>query len=266
MEAVPLSRLSDPGRGMDIKHAEVFQNADLSPDRSVHRDGRAGDRHPVVGGRIIRNPMLNIRGITRNAILCLSPFLLLFALEYSPPVQAEAPSQPSGITAPAGSLPEPSPGPANVPVEVAPSSAPPTLSETPPREANQGVRVLLAEAPAPDRGSGTDTRERRISIRLRTPNSSWNIRIRSIYRVENELWVFSEVSSRGIGATVITEVSDAVSAPLPPLPVKHFVRGKTWNWENSSEVRFIGFFEHVGLKLNAWWSGERIWYRSGNSD
>jgi len=100
--------------------------------------------------------------------------------------------------------------------------------------------------------------KRRISIGLRVPNTSWVIRIQSIHQVNNEIWVFSELSSGGVGASVITDVEDSVRVELPRLPVKHFVWGKDWNWENKEDITFVGYFDYYQLKLYAWWSGKLI--------
>lgn len=118
------------------------------------------------------------------------------------------------------------------------------------------------------RSTSVDTATGEISVRLTVPNTSWGIRIQSIYRMEEELWIFSEVSSRGVGASVISEASDTVITEDPPdLPVnhKHYVYGKDWNWENTEDVTFIGYVDYYQLTLNTWWSGEQIEFRRTDS-
>lgn len=102
-----------------------------------------------------------------------------------------------------------------------------------------------------------------VSIELKTPNPGWSITINSIYRVDDRLWVFSELSSSsGMTAAVISSASDTVSARLPNLPVTHYVSGKDWNWDNDEEnVRFIGFWNYLGTTLATWTRGGLLWKR-----
>lgn len=117
------------------------------------------------------------------------------------------------------------------------------------------------------RSTLVDTNTGEISVGLTVPNTSWGIRIQSVYKMEEKLWIFSEVSSRGVGASVISTVRDTVMAEDPPdSPVKHFVSGKDWNWENTEDVTFIGYLDYYQLKMSAWWSGEQIEFHRSNSN
>jgi len=40
-----------------------------------------------------------------------------------------------------------------------------------------------------------------------------------------------------MGAQVISTVEDALVLDAPDLPVKVFVLGKTWNWQNQGTLR-----------------------------
>lgn len=126
-------------------------------------------------------------------------------------------------------------------------------------EKNNELRVLLTESTSLHQVMNENNLKCRVSVQIRAPNTSWDISIKSIYRMGDELWVFSQLSSEGIGASVITEVSDTVEGDFPDLPVKHYIQGKDWNWENRESVTFIGYFRSKWLKIRALLGGERLW-------
>ena len=80
-----------------------------------------------------------------------------------------------------------------------------------------------------------------ISVKLAVPDSAWTLSIDEIHTVKEELWVVSSVSRDPdlMGAQVISMTQDTVKISAPVLPVKYFVIGKTWNWENEEPYTFI---------------------------
>jgi hypothetical protein len=98
-----------------------------------------------------------------------------------------------------------------------------------------------------------------ITVKLQVPDSGWRIRILEIYKVNQELWVISEVyRMKGMAAQVISTVEDTVTVPGSKLPVIHFVIGKTWNWSDDGPVRFIGSKNEI---INSLESGECLYKR-----
>lgn len=96
--------------------------------------------------------------------------------------------------------------------------------------------------PKPEAESEADAMtERTVTVELDAPSPLWSIQIRAVRQVGDELWVLSDLNQRdGMGAMVITTVSDERTVEADDdLPVKHFVTGKTWNWENEGEMTFI---------------------------
>ena len=88
------------------------------------------------------------------------------------------------------------------------------------------------------------------SVELKAPSSNWRVQIQEIHQVGKELWVFSSLQQQqAIGLTVVTTVKDAVTAGAPKLPVRHFVRGKTWRWKNTEEITFVRNFDSLRAKL-----------------
>ena len=92
-----------------------------------------------------------------------------------------------------------------------------------------------------------------ITVTLTVPDTSWNISINEVYRVESELWVISTVFHEPdmMGAQVISAISDSVTVNAPDLPVKIFIIGKTWNWENDEPYTFISNLREIEKKLES---------------
>ena len=83
--------------------------------------------------------------------------------------------------------------------------------------------------------------KKEITIALTVPDSAWTISIDEIYEVSGELWVVSIVSRdpNTIGLQVISTLKQSETIVAPDLPVKHFVIGKTWQWENKEPYTFL---------------------------
>ncbi len=83
--------------------------------------------------------------------------------------------------------------------------------------------------------------EHEISVELRVPDSTWSIHIDRVYQVGEELWVVSTVSQDPnlMGAMVISTVKSSIKLPVEDIPVKYYVLGKTWNWENDEPYIFL---------------------------
>jgi zinc protease len=85
-----------------------------------------------------------------------------------------------------------------------------------------------------------DRADRDITVRLTVPDTGWSIVIQEIYQTNGELAVISQLSrSKGMAAQMITTVSDTARVNAPDLPVKHYVVGKTWGWQNAEPYIFI---------------------------
>ena len=83
--------------------------------------------------------------------------------------------------------------------------------------------------------------EKRIAVALTVPDTTWRITIDDVYRVGDALWVIAAVSQPPdvMGAQVISTVEDALVLDAPDLPVRVFVLGKTWNWQNQEPYDFV---------------------------
>jgi len=112
--------------------------------------------------------------------------------------------------------------------------------------------VLLFCAPAASAG------EKEITVKLSVPDATWTVAIEAVHKVGSELWVISSVSQNPdiMGAQVISTVQNSVKIAAPDLPVKNFIIGKTWAWENTEPYTFITDLKQIEKELQ---SGKRLY-------
>ncbi len=101
-----------------------------------------------------------------------------------------------------------------------------------------------------------------VSVAVKVPDAAWRVTIDEIYRHgEGYLAVARLHRPAGMaGAMVISTVRDAVTAPLPPLPTKILVHGKTWRWKNPEPYRFFATRAELDAALGKD-SGAPVWRR-----
>ena len=90
--------------------------------------------------------------------------------------------------------------------------------------------------------SANETEPSIIMITVTVPDSAWQLEVLEVHQTDKEIIVISEVSRdpNVFGAQVITTLSQKLNLIIPDLPVKHYVLGKTWGWENQDKgVQFI---------------------------
>jgi hypothetical protein len=94
--------------------------------------------------------------------------------------------------------------------------------------------------------------EKEIEVRLTVPDPAWKITIDSVHQVNKELWVVSTVSrDPGVmGAQVISIVRASVRINAGDLPVRLFVIGKTWGWENKEACTFLKDLKQIEKDLS----------------
>ncbi|MDM8515190.1 hypothetical protein QUF76_03235 [Desulfobacterales bacterium HSG16] len=89
-----------------------------------------------------------------------------------------------------------------------------------------------------------------ISIDLAVPNPSWTISIMEVWQIKDQLWAISSVKSSSMMAVqMITTISDTINVTTSKLPVRHFVIGKTWKWENKEPYEFIKSVDEIAEYL-----------------
>ena len=94
--------------------------------------------------------------------------------------------------------------------------------------------------------------KRDIWIDVTVPDAGWEVNIEKVYRTGSGLCVVSRLTSGDQpSAMVISTASDTVKVQAPPLPVKHFVLGKTWSWENDEPYVFLESEQELPAELQS---------------
>jgi len=93
--------------------------------------------------------------------------------------------------------------------------------------------------------------EMEITVKLTVPDTAWIISIDEVRKVNNEIWVISKVSKNPdvMGAQVISTIEASAVIDPVDLPVRHFIIGKTWDWENEEPYTFIKSIEKLESNL-----------------
>jgi zinc protease len=104
-------------------------------------------------------------------------------------------------------------------------------------------------------------KERTCEVSVTAPDSAWRLSIEAVYQVKGELWVISRVSRDpdAMGAQVITTLKASVKIEAPELPVKHFVIGKTWNWEGDEPCTYLDDLKVIQKDLQS----AKVIYKKG---
>ncbi len=82
--------------------------------------------------------------------------------------------------------------------------------------------------------------KRQLWVSVTVPNPGWHLKIAEVYAVDREVWVVSELTEPDESAAmVISNASDNLTVKAPSGEVKHFIVGKTWDWENDEAYTFV---------------------------
>lgn len=104
------------------------------------------------------------------------------------------------------------------------------------------------------------TSARDIEVKLKVPDMGWKIRIHAIHQRDEILIVISSLTRQpGMAGQAISTVSDKIHMPLPDLPIKHFILGKTWKWKNPEPYTFIHDMDEIAGSLEG---GQLLYRRS----
>lgn len=100
--------------------------------------------------------------------------------------------------------------------------------------------------------------EKEITVALTVPDATWSMTIEEVHSVGNELWVISSVSQNPdmMGAQVISTVQASLKIAVPDFPIRYFIVGKTWSWENTEPYTFITDLKQIEKELK---SGKRLY-------
>lgn len=100
----------------------------------------------------------------------------------------------------------------------------------------------------------------KITVTLTAPDAGWRVRILEVHRLGKELWVVSEAyRMKGMSSQVISTIEDMVEIAAPPLPVVHFIMGKTWAWSDERDSnRYIDSRDDIPAEFD---KGECLFQR-----
>jgi len=106
--------------------------------------------------------------------------------------------------------------------------------------------ILCAACISTPVNSSDTVSARNIEVKMQVPDMGWKIRINEIHQKGGELWVISSLRRHaGMAGQAISTVSDKIHMDLPDIPIKHFILGKTWNWENREPYTFIKSMDEI---------------------
>jgi hypothetical protein len=104
-----------------------------------------------------------------------------------------------------------------------------------------------------------------VTISFAVPDLGWQLKIREFYQLSNEVAVVSVLShTPDVAGMAIGIVMDSVTIPLPKLPIKHYVIGKTWNWENPEKIVFIKDLSPILKRMEK--EGKPLWRRKAKTE
>ena len=102
-----------------------------------------------------------------------------------------------------------------------------------------------------------------VSVQLKVPDGGWKIQIVKVYQTRTHLLAVSELKrQQGLSIQVISEIKDSVKVRASKLPVKHYILGKTWNWQNKEPYSFVSGQKELAKHI----AGARLVYEAKPND
>ncbi|KKW18958.1 MAG: hypothetical protein UY62_C0091G0003 [Parcubacteria group bacterium GW2011_GWF2_50_9] len=125
-----------------------------------------------------------------------------------------------------------------------------------------GFLILLLNAPV------RAWENRKFAASVTVPTTGWRLKIASIYKVKNALWVIAQLTPpAGLAGDALTSAADEISINAPSGEAKYFILGKDWNWRNQEPYEFIPSSDIAGFleKLNRRKDKKLIWSDTAKS-
>ena len=109
----------------------------------------------------------------------------------------------------------------------------------------QNNKIDLVSKEAPD----MQLKEHIAEVRLTVPDSTWSIKILNVTQTKGQIAVICKLNQvNGMGLMVISEAVDAVKFMAKDLPIKYYIQGKTWNWENAESYTLINDESEINIR------------------
>ena len=96
-----------------------------------------------------------------------------------------------------------------------------------------------------------DQKKITVDVRLDSPDSAWRINIKEVYKTDKDIVVISELSRdpQAVASQIISTVSDTIEIDQSHAHynVQNYVIGKTWDWGDTGEYKFINSTEQIKI-------------------
>ncbi len=110
------------------------------------------------------------------------------------------------------------------------------------------VKVPYIDVDVPD----ADREERTITAEVEVPSSGYDLSVQSVYVVDNQLWVVSQLEETDSNAPQATvRVSDRLVINAPDMPVRHYVIGKRPSGNFNEQYTFIDDRQQIASQLES---------------
>lgn len=86
------------------------------------------------------------------------------------------------------------------------------------------------------------------TLTIQTPSAGWSIEPIALYATASDYICISQLTPpQGMASSVISAIELELKIPSPsqPRPIRHYVLGKTWNWNGNPEATFIDSLDEI---------------------
>lgn len=106
-------------------------------------------------------------------------------------------------------------------------------------QTNEPMTIPASESMLKEKKSSSS--ERKIwCLKLKVPDGNWRLQLASIYRLNDNLFVFAQVFRiPGPGIQMISNSSACAPVDAENAKIKVYVTGKTWGWANHQAVEYV---------------------------
>ncbi|WP_107670497.1 hypothetical protein [Cyanothece sp. BG0011] len=99
---------------------------------------------------------------------------------------------------------------------------------------------------------GAENEERTITTEIQVPSGGYDLEIQSVYAVDNELWVISQLTEENPNAPEAeVRISDRIVMNAPSMPVRQFIIGEAPGNSYNEQYTFINSRQEIAPQLNA---------------
>jgi hypothetical protein len=99
---------------------------------------------------------------------------------------------------------------------------------------------------------GAEREERTITAEVEVPSGGYNLEIRDVYAVNDELWVVSRLEEIDPNAPQsTTRASDRIVINAPDMPVRHYIVGERPSGVFNEQYEFVGDRQEILPQLEA---------------